>query len=464
MKERPVIILHGYSDNPESADRWEALLEGAGYDATQIHIGGYVSLSNEITIKDVAEAFDRALNASIGTASEFDAIVHSTGMLVIRAWLTSYGLSGAVGEARRGRLKHLIGLAPATFGSPMAHKGRSWIGALVKGSREVGHPDFLEAGDQVLSALELGSKYTWQLAEQDLLGDVYGPDARTPYPFVLIGNTPYGGLRKVVNQAGTDGTVRWAGCGFNTRKIMVDLSLDPALEDGTGRRASVVQWHNELVPLAFVDGHDHNTIFASPGTEKDPLVRAVCRALEVGDSDAYTQWAAEFADWDDERLPPVGGARYQQFVTRLVDERGDGVPDYYLELCDAAGGRLEPLDGFEQDVHAWREDSSYRCFHVDLNALAGRSTLELRVSARSGTSLVAYYGHDSERMVSAQGRPNPKGVWDARIKIPTELQTDDGRPVKLFYPFTTTLLEIRLNREPLYGNKGQVFWWHRVIR
>jgi hypothetical protein len=46
-------------------------------------------------------------------------------MLVIRAWLTSYGLTGAIGAQRQSRLKQLIGFAPATFGSPMAGAGRS---------------------------------------------------------------------------------------------------------------------------------------------------------------------------------------------------------------------------------------------------------------------------------------------------------------------------------------------------
>jgi triacylglycerol esterase/lipase EstA (alpha/beta hydrolase family) len=87
-----------------------------------INVGNYVSLDNETSIKDIAEGFDRALqnNPRLNAGQEFDAIVHSTGMLVIRAWLTNYG--GAVGDNERAkRLKHLVGLAPATWGSPQAH-------------------------------------------------------------------------------------------------------------------------------------------------------------------------------------------------------------------------------------------------------------------------------------------------------------------------------------------------------
>src|SRR5436190_24318974 len=183
MARNPIVLVHGYSDEGASFKVWERILAARGYDVAMIHACSYRSLTNEVTIKDIAEGLDRALSIRTGlTVDEpFDAIVHSTGMLVIRAWLTAYA-------GRRDRLKHLIGLAPATFGSPLAHKGRSWLGALVKGNKSWG-PDFLEAGDQVLRDLELASAFTRELAERDLAGPepVYGDGPDTPYPFVFVG-------------------------------------------------------------------------------------------------------------------------------------------------------------------------------------------------------------------------------------------------------------------------------------
>src|SRR5262249_18387721 len=150
----------------------DALVHSQGIQPIDINICTYVSLNNEVTIKDIAEGLDRAFrNHPVlkNESQEFDAIVHSTGMLVLRSWLTNYG-SPASANPRLKRLKHLIGLAPATWGSPQAHKGRSWLGALIKGNKELG-PDFLNAGDQVLDGLELGSKFTWDLAHLDLLTD-----------------------------------------------------------------------------------------------------------------------------------------------------------------------------------------------------------------------------------------------------------------------------------------------------
>src|SRR5215212_8835296 len=247
MPRLPLVLIHGYSDLGVSFEPWRRALGGRGYDVSSIHVPSYRSLTNEVTIKDIAEGLDRALRIRAGLAADepFDAIVHSTGMLVIRAWLTAYA-------KRRDRLKHLIGLAPATFGSPLAHKGRSWLGALFKGNRERG-PDFLEAGDRILDGLELGSRFTWDLAHLDLLGPdtYYGPTKRTPYAFVFIGTSDYGWLKRAVTEPGTDGTVRWSGCGLNCRKITVDLTRDPARPENEDR-ITIGGWSNTDMPLVLV--------------------------------------------------------------------------------------------------------------------------------------------------------------------------------------------------------------------
>ena len=140
---RPLLLLHGYSAQGLDFTPLCRALSERGIDPVELNISNYVSLNNEITMKDIAEGLDRAfrMRPDLSVASEFDAIVHSTGMLVIRSWLTNYG--AAVGcNNRLKKLKHLIGVAPATWGSPQAHKGRTWLGALVKGNRNPG-PDFL---------------------------------------------------------------------------------------------------------------------------------------------------------------------------------------------------------------------------------------------------------------------------------------------------------------------------------
>jgi hypothetical protein len=450
MARNPIVLIHGYSDEGTSFKAWERILEERGYDVTMIHACSYRSLTNEVSIKDIAEGFDRALRIRAGLDDDqpFDAIVHSTGMLVIRSWLTAY-------EGRRERLKHLIGLAPATFGSPLAHKGRSWLGALFKGNRHLG-PDFLEAGDRVLDGLELASRFTWDLAHLDLLGDetFYGPTRRTPYVFIFCGNQAYGGIRQLLDEPGSDGTVRWASCPLNTRKIIMDLTHDPAREPSE-KRLSVADWKNTDIPLIPIEGKNHGTILTDPG---DELADLVDKALQVSS-------AATFSEWIDDATKKTQRTRarmdeWQQFVVRVVDERGDPVPDYNLQLfkrLTGAGGSNN-IHQFDVDVHTYKGDSSLRCFHVKLADLdyTKMPNLWIRLIASSGSQLVGYQGYGSEKLPDAPELTR-EAKWDATLDI-SSLADDTG--IKFFYPFTTTLIELRLNREPLpLTGKNEVCWF-----
>jgi hypothetical protein len=438
----PIVLIHGYSDQATAFEPWKKILESRGFDVKNIHACSYRSLTNEVTIRDVAEGFDRALGmeAELDRDEPFDAIVHSTGMLVIRAWLSAYA-------NRRDRLRHLIGLAPATFGSPLAHKGRSWLGALFKGNHHLG-PDFLEAGDRILDGLEIGGRFTWDLAHQDILGPetFYGPTKRTPYVFIFAGNGTYAGVRKIVQDDATDGVVRWAGCALNTRKIVLDLTQDPSR--GLGKRATVAPWKNIDAPLIFADGKNHSTILNDPGDQLSGMVES---ALSVNSAAAYADWYTSALKKNRPIVQRVD--QWQQFIVRATDERGDPISDYNVQLFTRAkSGRESEIRQFDVDVHTYRGDASLRCFHVNLTKI-GLDTLEnlwIRVMASSGSQLVGYQGYGGS---DASG----DGDWDAELDI-SSLADDAG--VKFFFPFTTTLIELRLNREPLpLTGKNEVCWF-----
>lgn len=450
MARNPIVLVHGYSDEGASFRVWERILAERGYDVAMIHAASYRSLTNEVSIKDIAEGFDRALRIRTGLSADepFDAIVHSTGMLVMRAWLTAY-------EGRRERLKHLIGLAPATFGSPLAHKGRSWLGALFKGNKHLG-PDFLEAGDRILDGLELASRFTWDLAHLDLLGDetFYGPTRRTPYVFIFCGNQGYGGIRQLLDEPGSDGTVRWASCPLNTRKIILDLTRDPARE-ASEKRISVAEWKNTDIPLIPIDGKNHGTILSEPGSE---LADLVDEALQVSSAASFTQWIDDATKRTQRARSKMD--EWQQFVVRVVDERGDPAPDYNIQLFrrGTGTGPRDSIHQFDVDVHTYKSDPSLRCFHVRLADLDYKKlpNLWIRVIASSGSQLVGYQGFGSEK--SAESPIAAKeGKWDATLDL-SSLADDTG--IKFFYPFTTTLIELKLNREPLpLTGKNEVCWF-----
>lgn len=447
----PLILIHGYSDKGDSFKNWkQKLIETGRYAPADVHICSYRSLTNEVTIKDIAEGFDRALRiyAGIKPNQSFDAMVHSTGMLVLRSWLTLY--------SRAARVKRIIALAPASFGSPLAHKGRSWLGAIFKGNRERG-PDFMEAGDLVLDGLELGSKFTWDLAHTDLLGEkiFYGSGTDTPFIFTFCGNKQYGGLRGAITSApGTDGTVRWAGCTLNTRKILLDFTKPP-----TEKRFDISDWKadertNLAMPLIPLEGYNHASIIEEPGSE---LVQMVTDALEVENVNDYTAWIAKTA-----KLVEQAGhnmQKWQQFIVHATDERGDGIKDFNLQLYKCKnGGDCANDNDWEPvriEVHAYSTDNSYRSFHVNLDDLRHNELIGLKMEfmASSGTNLLGYLEYipvtDSVYNIDAQ----PTFSLDLTPLLNNSEYT-------FFYPFTTTLLEVKLNREPLPPNLvNKVMWF-----
>ncbi|MCA1790656.1 MAG: hypothetical protein LC667_12595 [Thioalkalivibrio sp.] len=445
MTLRPIVLIHGYSADGTAFDAWKAVLQRRGYEASDLHVLTYKSLTNEVTIDDIAEGFDRALKSQIGPdkGEAFDAIVHSTGMLVIRAWLTKFA-------NRRQRLRHLIALAPATFGSPLAHKGRGYLGVAAKGNRTKG-PDFREAGDLVLDGLELGSRYTWELAHQDLLGGSpsYDETDKTPYVFTFCGTEKYDGFAGIVSEPGTDGTVRLAGCPLNTRKIILDLTRPQ--DEATTERATVAKWSNTDIPLVPVRGLNHGTIMSEPSPE---LVELVVEALSVDRADAFGTWLKHAKKQAEKVLTAdTTLGQWQQLVFRVLDDRQDPVRDYIIEfIVKNEEGAWTPLSEvvsqLDMSVHTYTSDPSLRCFHIDLkdSPLLDRE-VGLRLIASSGTELVAYRGY-SQPGLDVSGEDSGDR-WSATIDLTNLRNRFRDQEVRFFHPFTTTLVEIHLDREPM---------------
>jgi hypothetical protein len=337
----------------------------------------------------------------------------------------------------------------------MAHKGRSWLGAVFRGGKRPG-PDFLEAGDGILSALELGSPYTWQLAHRDFLDAeraFYGPSAGTPYPFIFMGLKDYGWLKRAVTDPGTDGAVRWAGAGFNTRKVVVDLTVDP-LQPARSERVRVHPWRNAHVPLVFLPDHNHTSILREP---TPGLVAMVLDALGVSSGRAYEDWRRRHAAGNQAALKARKAGRWQQFVVHAVDERGDGIDDFFVEVGEIRAGTFRPLR-FDVDVHPHRDAPAYRCFHVNLDRLGGggarAGTLALRLMARSGTELVGYHGYAS---AAGAATARDDSDWDAIIEFGATIGAEG---VRFFFGYTTTLVELKMNREPMpLTGANKVFWF-----
>jgi hypothetical protein len=451
----PLVLLHGYHSEGQTFDTWRAVLQKQGFNVQDIFIGNYVTENNEINVDDIAEGFDRALRQRGMADKPFDIVVHSTGMLVLRAWLTAPAAvvttpDGKVKKLRQSLLKHLIGMAPATNGSPVAPKGRSLLGRIFFGKHELG-PDFLASGNLVLNNLELASKYTWDLAHKDLFVEppFYDNEPDTPYVFIFDGTNDLGDMSRIFDshdQLGTDGIVRWAGASLNSRKIVLDFTRTPTKPD----RFEWTDWVNVNLPLIPVAGVNHTQILSNPPAGLQDLVVA---ALGVNSADDFKNFyqKAKTTQVVIDGQKKIDTDPWQQFIVHAIDERGNGIIDYSIEvLLRDANNKDNPISAFEDDVHPYSLDKSFRSFHVRLNDApiaqfsAPGNRVVVRFRASSGTDVISYEGFST---------PNPAPRTAAQqaaqfVELDITSNVGDANK-KLFYPFTTTFLEVRLNREPV---------------
>jgi len=184
------------------------------------------------------------------------------------------------------------------------------------------------------------------------------------------------------------------------------------------------------VPLAFVPERHHGALLSRPAGD---LAAMVAEALAVQSEAGDVAWRKRWVGWHTPK------EAWQQLIVRVRDERGAPVTDHHLEFeaTDRSGVKTR-LVGVASDVHRNRRDPSFRAFHVRLRDVK-RSTivgLRLKVLARTGPSAIGYRGIGNSR----------SDGWDGVIDL---TKTWPNLEVSLFWPFTTTPLEIVLDREPL---------------
>lgn len=453
MSNRPLVILHGWSDTGDSFDALARHLAERlpNADISLVAIGDYMSMNDDVRFDDLQQAMERAWRDRKlpRTPGSVDAIVHSTGGLVIREWLDRNFATD------KSPIKHLVMLAPANFGSPLAHKGRSFLGRAVKGffGRQKGQGLF-NTGTHILSGLELASPFSWDLAVRDRFGRGKGRYAPGRILCtVLVGNTGYRGIRSMANEDGSDGTVRLSTANLNCEHVTIryDIRKDPlkgepdhvksmpkmsSLASSTGRSA-----------FRVVDRIDHSsiTLNAAPSrlskAQREVLDLTV-EALTVEDDrfeafcDACDRATAKLTQTPDKTS---GTPAYQNTVVRVRDQFGEGVDDYLLEFYDIRsrdGGRLAKAvhEQAIRKVHVYRHDASYRSLYID-TALLIRETR--RKNTRFGFSVTATPILNDRRMVGFQ-MLRDEDVEDLSLTL--------NQVKELFQPHRTVLIDIIIAR------------------
>jgi len=293
MASRLVLFLHGWSVTSTSAyGRLPERLVAEGRRTGQtirtrdVFLGKYISFRDEVRLRDIAEAFDRALRSkpvasALRTHGSFSCVTHSTGAIVVREWLRMHFGD----DVSSSPLRHLIMLAPPNFGSALAQLGASRLGRIRAFFEGV------EPGTGVLDWLELGSPESWALNTDWIRSRTRPVGDDGPWLVVLSGQTIdrryYDILNSYTGETGSDGVVRVAAANLNATYVRLEQRERTARERSKTPGSLVVAESSTSSPAAMlvVPGASHvgtrrgimRCVRAEPGGE----LRAARRTLAL---------------------------------------------------------------------------------------------------------------------------------------------------------------------------------------
>lgn len=400
-----VLLIHGWSAPDKSMSEVGHFLTPHGYQITDLFLGGYPSMADDVRVADSARRMQvviTEMQADGRLPARFHLIVHSTGALVARRWLADqYPTGGAP-------VDNLLMLAPANFGSPLATLGRSLLARIIKGWKHR-----FQTGTEFLHGLELGS-----LLQQDIaLADRLSPEGETSSPFSADGTRPFvivGACQipgtQILGEDAWDGTVRIASANFDPQGLTVDFSA------GSLSVPRLTQWTRrgpDNTPFAVLPDRHHLTILR-PDPDKSEssdhatarrLSKLILNALAVEDAAGYSRVAGEWkavsgetrklaqdgdeADALRQRIlgrASAGRERFNEFfqiVVEAVDDSGLPVDDYRLWLtAPRKSGRnavsasraltrieIDAQNNLIKSGHRNRRNGERRVLHLDRRAL-----------------------------------------------------------------------------------------------
>lgn len=416
--------LNSYGELPEALQK--AAPDGMDLEIHNIHLGRYINFHDEVTLDDVARAFDLARRDCIGD-EPFSCITHSTGGPVIRLWThLFYGVKDALDDIT---MQHLIMLAPANHGSPLAALGKKTAARIFKRIFEG-----VEPGAGLLTWLELGSEGQRELN----LGSMkYNLAEHGCYPFVLTGETIdhhfYDFLNTYLVEPGSDGVVRVAGANMNYKRIELVQNGSELIEGYEGRKVALLEPVGQIedspeVPLAVIKGASHSgksigimrSVIEDAYDDK-PVVKQIIKCLQVASFEDYQVAIESFKSLTEEVQEENGGEKQQYcaFVFCVWDDRGNEIEDFDMLLLaedDYNPGKLPK--GFFQD-RQFNRQSKTLIYYLNYSQIKKASHLGFRINARPDSGFSYYIpiefrsdGHSMEEFL----QPNQTVFVDITIK------------------------------------------------
>jgi hypothetical protein len=439
-----LLVLHGYSDGATSfTDLAEYFVQEGLYKREDVYLLNYASMDDHSIFEDFADKLDEDYD-KLFKGERIDIACHSTGALVVRLWLVlHYRRQKQAGTKPRSPVEHLLMFAPANFGSDLAKMGQSFLGKFRSTffNANVRKGDFLESGKYVLQGLEPASPFQWTLSAEDLHGEgFFNPalgEKNVCFPYVFAAGRGYTGIQARVIEArrkpGTDGTVRICGTSLNTRKCVVDFcnrEVNPVW---------VPEQKFQDIPFAIFGEHNHGSIitksagFGNGRNSPGGFAKAALAVQSIAEYDTFARRCASYTTQHYEEDP------YQQFFFRVIDDVGLAIDDYYIDFhVLRADGRvhdkltLEFDKQFEQEFYRHSKDGSCRALLVNLAKFRAFGKRLRQEKAKLVFDVVATSPVKEVKYLPA---------------FATLLGgTDNNDEPSFFYPNTTTLVEIILNR------------------
>lgn len=471
---RPLLVfVHGWSVTStatygELPARLKAEAAGA-IDIAHVHLGQYVSFRDEVTVADIARAFDTAIArvlAEAGRNRRFACITHSTGGPVVREWLDRYHVQR--GTLAACPMSHLVMLAPANFGSALAQLGKSRLGAIKAWFNGV------EPGQGVLDWLELASPESLALNLRwihDYPKLRLTEGANPVFPFVLSGDAIdrklYDHINAYTGETGGDGVVRLAAANLDCNHlVLAQGALQPgeALPAAKKRLRELVKVsHAKSAPCAFkiVPGVSHSGsdmgILGSVRNDgkPHPTVDSVLRCLGVKTGADYAALRQAFAAentvhqqlsrrMEVEKIPVLPDRRYfhdphAMVIFRLLDDTGSRVPDMNLLLT--AGPNADPNqlpENFLTDRQGNRRAPGNLTFFLNHAALTGCDEI------RDADNKVRRPDLTPRPPYGLRLQPRDTEKWVEHW--PAELGAGLADLLDVLTPNQTTIIDLRLTR------------------
>jgi hypothetical protein len=401
-----IVFVHGWSVTDTSTyGRLPEALVAQGLDHNlqieikHIWLGRYISFHDEVSMADVARAFDRALRDQLpgdaGGIEDFSCITHSTGGPVVREWLERFYGSARLAQSP---LRHLVMLAPANHGSSLAALGKERVGRIKAWFSGI------EPGQRILDWLSLGSRQQMALAQSYL---AYQSAQNGFFPFVLTGQAidrkMYDFLNSYLVEAGSDGVVRVAGASLSYTMIkLVETETVETVGHGPDEMAvRLLEINGKLqrpaaVPLGVIAGASHSGkkmgIMGSvlSANSSKPQVAEILKCLMVDSENSYADRAKALADVTAQTQ--ARKHRYAMIVFSVTDDQNDPVNDFDLFLLGGDGKNPDDLSkGFFVDRQQNAANRNHLVYYVDYDVITRNQLTGFRVIARPSEGFAFYH-------------------------------------------------------------------------